>query len=32
MIQLVNGCEYLYSKGIFHRDLKTENILFHQGK
>jgi serine/threonine protein kinase len=31
MVQLINGCEYLYEKGIYHRDLKTENILIHNG-
>jgi serine/threonine protein kinase len=31
-MQLIDGCEYLYEKGIFHRDLKTENILIHEGK
>jgi serine/threonine protein kinase len=25
--EIAKGCEYLYRKGIFHRDIKTENIL-----
>ena len=25
--QIAKGVEYLYEKGIFHRDIKTENIL-----
>lgn len=30
--QIAKGCEYLYDKGIFHRDIKTENILIcHNG-
>lgn len=27
MFQIAKGCEHLYNKGIFHRDIKTENIL-----
>jgi serine/threonine protein kinase len=25
--EIARGCEYLYNKGILHRDIKTENIL-----
>ena len=25
--QLASGCAYLFDKNIYHRDLKTENIL-----
>ena len=27
MLQLAKGCGYLFDKNIYHRDLKTENIL-----
>lgn len=27
ILQIANGIEYLYTKGIYHRDIKTENIL-----
>jgi serine/threonine protein kinase len=27
MLQLARGCAYLFDKNIYHRDLKTENIL-----
>jgi serine/threonine protein kinase len=27
MLQLARGCSYLFDKNIYHRDLKTENIL-----
>jgi serine/threonine protein kinase len=27
LLQLAKGCAYLFDKNIYHRDLKTENIL-----
>ena len=30
--QLINGVEYLHSKGIAHRDLKPENLLLTEDK
>jgi serine/threonine protein kinase len=30
--EVARGCEYLYNKGIFHRDIKTENILLSENR
>lgn len=30
--QIAKGLEYLYDKGILHRDIKTENILISQNR
>ena len=30
--QLINGVEYIHSKGVAHRDLKLENLLLSEGK
>lgn len=30
MKQIVDGCCFLYDKGVFHRDIKPENILMHK--
>lgn len=30
LLQLAQGCNYLFDKNIYHRDLKTENILISQ--
>jgi len=27
MKQIVDGCTFLYEKGVYHRDIKPENIL-----
>lgn len=27
LYQIAKGLEYLYVKGVLHRDIKTENIL-----
>ena len=29
IMQLVEGCKYLYYSGVIHRDLKLGNILMH---
>jgi serine/threonine protein kinase len=30
LLQITEGCGFLYEKSIFHRDLKPENILVHE--
>lgn len=32
MKDVVKGVKYMHEKGIAHRDLKVENILFQEGK
>ena len=32
MTDVVKGVKHMHSKGFAHRDLKVENILFHNGK
>ena len=32
MKDVVNGVKFMHEKGIAHRDLKVENILFQEGK
>eukprot|EP00494_Astrolonche_serrata_P025735 UN25996 len=31
MLQLISGIDYCHSKGMFHRDLKPQNILIDNG-
>lgn len=32
MADILKGVKHMHSKGIAHRDLKVENILFQNGK
>ncbi len=31
MLQICTGVQYIHSKGICHRDIKVENILYKNG-